>query len=372
MKEATKRARVFLTWNLLDFLFRTGDRRPYTRKELFQQSVEPSKMLDPEINKESRNTRWQAQILKALQERHIIEPVNEDGQTFYVLDRGATARTILEEWEDDNGMLVRALVFPNEVDFDAFFVKRVKEDNTEYSQVPMPPSRQEIDEELAKVPEDRREEAREQLEETRLADDEVEEILDRNAETKDGRFVARLVLLLTRKYNVSIATLNSLLERMIDGMGDMKSEIADLARASLKVSEEIGPRLSEVEKRTGGYNKRLDTLDRHVVDVASAVRNASRQDTGRIVADLRQVLEPLVMQQKQEPEAMASALAKAIASTLTEVTKEIQKNTATIEQVHAQQEQRQKTLQLLAKSLEANVKEAETLRLLILEQCDGR
>jgi hypothetical protein len=344
MKEATKRARIYLTWNLIDFLYKASEQRPYTRKELFQQSIDSAHSSEPEVVKETRNTRWQTQILGTLIERKLVREEDQNGQTFYALNNPTLARIILEEWEDDNGMLVRGLVFPNEVEFDTFFAKRVREDVNEGQQVPLPST---LEEGI----------------ESELEDDRAEEVITHNIESKDSRFVARLVFLLTKRYNDSTSTLNNLLERMIDAVGAVRSDVTTLITAVRDSTDAFGSRLGEIEKKTGGYNKRLDTFDRHMVDLASAVRNATQRDSGQIIAGLREVLEPLLKQQKPE------TIAEAVAQSMTDMVTEIKKNTQVVERVHTQQENRQKSLKLLADSLAANMREAEALRLLILEQC---
>jgi hypothetical protein len=281
--------------------------------------------------------------------RGLIREVDQDGQNYYALANPKLARLIIEEWEDDNGMLVRGLVFPNEVEFDAYYAKRLGVALTEDQQVPMPPEK---DEEHADV-------------EIELENPQDDAVITQNVKNPDNRFIARAVFLLTKKYNDSTATLNGLLERLIDTISDVKVESAGLTKAVKVLTDTVTHRIGEIEKKAGGYNKRLEGVDRHITDLASAVRTVSQRsgavDTGQVVSELREVLEPLLTQQKPEK------LAEVLSETMTELVAEVQKNTAAVQRVAEEQNQRQKTMKLIADSLNANMKEAESLRDLLLE-----
>lgn len=110
MKESAKLARIKTSYEGLLFLLE--EKRPVTRKELFQVSQKDAK--DPEVLKAATSGAWRKAYAQRLVDKGVLIKFKEGRQDRYRTDNEDAVRRILEDHKD-GGLLLSRFIFPKEV-----------------------------------------------------------------------------------------------------------------------------------------------------------------------------------------------------------------------------------------------------------------
>lgn len=287
LKDSQKKARLELTHNALDYLYQLDDStKMFSRKDLFHNFI-TNDLITTAHRKESSNAKWQQKVLETLVARNLLERANTlSGQHMYnIADRERVAQ-ILRDW-DNAGLLIPALVFPSDFDFDALIGDASNKITTQQARV------------------------------------DTSEL-----ESEEDDAVAAVVKELTKSYNNSIEVTNTCLTKIVEGVLGLR----DVTQAEVKAIDELieanSAQFGELEKKAGGANKRLDAVNRAITDLSSAVRSATTSLKASI--DLKDIELVLAEQQKvyAAQQAASDAKVEALQKSVDELRKQIAKSSS--------------------------------------------
>jgi hypothetical protein len=294
LKDSQKKARLELTHNALDYLYQLDDStKMFSRKDLFHNFI-TNDLITTAHRKESSNAKWQQKVLETLVARNLLERANTlSGQHMYnIADRERVAQ-ILRDW-DNAGLLIPALVFPSDFDFDALIGDASNKIVTQQARV------------------------------------DTSEL-----ESEEDDAVAAVVKELTKSYNNSIEVTNTCLTKIVEGVLGLR----DVTQAEVKAIDELieanSAQFGELEKKAGGANKRLDAVNRAITDLASAVRSATTSLKASVPSsvdsiDLKDIELVLAEQQKvyAAQQAASDAKVEALQKSVDELREQIAKSSS--------------------------------------------
>lgn len=225
--EAQNRARTDAVHEMLQVVFSHPNNR-YSKNDLL--ATHPLRH-----NKECSNSRWVKSILERMVSFRLLEKITKNNEVSYAIGISTMVAKILVEWNDGNGVLIPAIVFPNQFDFKTL-IKHA-------------------------------------LAETQLSENDIDH------EAEDSDIVLEQRISRTEKnYCESFSEIKKVLIILTDKIQEQVDALNLLQKTTDQLFEETSANFGEITKKIGGNNKRIDALEKRIAELANAVAKIRASD----------------------------------------------------------------------------------------------
>ena len=343
MKESHKQARIGVAATGIRFMVEmqleagqdSDERIAMFKRDIFK----PIKSFTPAEATEVHKKRWQSDFLHRLVEYNLItkHTKNGGGHEGYTVRNLKLLERISDDYFEKSGELLSGLLWPGKA------TKKAREAMAEAmsatNKPPTPPSSTPMLQRKSKSKAIEKFEGR------------LEKKVEREKEINDGRDKRSL-----NKDFVESASLSDVAENIIGFSNVLESLIGIMGDNFTVIMEEIeSSGQGELAKKVGGYNKRLDTIEKQMSQL-----NSSASETNNIVSKLSKQTEDFSQQAIDFSN---------LVTTLNEAKESDEKlKTDVIRLIESINDDRKDELQKIMSRLSSHVSDGETLREMLLDK----
>jgi len=249
MKESQKRARQDVVATALKTLL-ANEGSGLTRKTFFL----PTSSTPSEAEIEAcKGRRWQKPVLDRLVDKGLLVVAKVGDDMGYGPGDRTLIRKVLRDYEDD-GLLLASLVFPNEV-----------------RGVELPSVRDALEEEEALTRQHQVDDVLDKVTDTKAMDKmgkDLQEAIDKHG---PGLVLADALTRFTLAVNEQHTTARESYNRLVLSMESMAKAYGDHTKRMEAMLSAQSARTGTVETKVGGYNKRLDALEKREQEHTAAI-----------------------------------------------------------------------------------------------------